>query len=190
MKFALLWDGCSKDGLTIDTGIRLSELAGIKWSDINIANKTLEISRQRQYVNGYGIFEKLPKTESGVRIITLSDTVIDLLNQYRKEQLENRLRMGSMWHDSQNVFIHEDGKPLHPHRPYRWFMEFLERNNLPKITFHQTRHTNASLMIAAGIDIVTLSGRLCHADKNVTLNTYSHLIINPQSVFSNKKKAL
>lgn len=55
-------------------------------------------------------------------------------------------------------------------------MNFLKRHNLPKITFHELRHTNASLLIANGVDAVTLSKRLGHADKTVTLNTYSHAI--------------
>ena len=80
----------------------------------------------------------------------------------------------------------EDGMPMHPHRPYKWFTEFLERHGLPKITYHQLRHTNASLLISAGIDVVTLSGRLGHGDKNVTLNTYSHIIKSKEAQVANR----
>lgn len=58
--------------------------------------------------------------------------------------------------------------------------------NLPKITFHQLRHTNASLLISSGEDIVTLSGKLGHADKNITLNTYSHIIKSKEAQAANR----
>lgn len=70
----------------IDTGIRLSELVGIKWADLDIEKKQLTIDSERQYVPGYGIFEKPPKTESGERTITLSTTTINILNQYKKSK--------------------------------------------------------------------------------------------------------
>lgn len=63
---------------------------------------------------------------------------------------------------------------------------FLKRHNLPKITFHQLGHTNASLLISSGEDIVTVSDRLEHADKNVTLNTYSHIIKSKEVQVANK----
>ena len=62
----------------------------------------------------------------------------------------------------------------------------LMRHDLPKITYHQLRHTNASLLISAGTDIVTLSGRLGHGDKNVTLNTYSHIIKSKEAQVANQ----
>ena len=62
----------------------------------------------------------------------------------------------------------------------------MKRHNVPKITFHQLRHTNASLLISSGEDIVTVSGRLGHADKNVTLNTYSHIIKSKEAQVANK----
>ena len=172
--------------LAIDTGIRLSELAGLTWADVDYSNNRLRIDKQRQYVAGYGTFTKCPKTESGTRFVTMSATVTALLKKYRTEQTENRLKMGNLWVDSGNIFVHEDGTPLHPERPYKWFMDFIKRKNLPKITFHALRHTNASLMIAQGVDVVTMSGRLGHADKNVTLNTYSHVISSKEKQAANQ----
>ena len=62
----------------------------------------------------------------------------------------------------------------------------MKKYNLPKITFHQLRHTNASLLISSGEDVVTVSGRLGHADKNITLNTYSHVIKSKEEQVANK----
>lgn len=163
--------------LAVDTGLRSGEIAGLKWSDVDCKENTLNVSRQRQYVTGYGVIEKAPKTENGIRYVTMSDTMTMMLKKYSIHQKELKLKLGTAWNDNTDyIFTHEDGTPLHPHRAYTWFTNFIRKNNLKVISFHQLRHTNASLLIADGIDIVTLSGRLGHADKNVTWNTYSHII--------------
>jgi len=82
--------------------------------------------------------------------------------------------------------MHDDGKPIFPHRPSQWFCEFIMRKGLPHITFHGLRHTNASLLADSDIDVVTLAGRLGYADKNVTLNTYSHMIKSREKQVTNK----
>ena len=173
---------------SIDTGLRSSEVMGICWQNIDLDKGIVTVNQQRQYVSGYGTFEANPKTDNAFRTITLSETVTDMLRDYKNSQSENMLRFGTAWNGSNSdvVFVHEDGTPFHPQLPYKWFTGFLERHNLPKITYHQLRHTNASLLISAGIDIVTLSGRLGHGDKNITLNTYSHIIKSREAQVANK----
>jgi integrase len=173
--------------LTIDTGMRTGEITGLKWADINLDKGVVTVDRQRQYVHGFGIITRPPKTEEGYRTITLSETVTALLKQYKRKQLEDRLKLGDAWKQKDDfVFTHEDGASVHPHFPYIWFTRFLERHSLPKITFHQLRHTNASLLIFAGVDLVTLSGRLGHADKNITLGVYSHIIKSAEAQAANR----
>ena len=172
--------------LTLDTGMRTGEITGLKWSDIDLENGIVTVARQRQYVSGYGTIEKEPKTENGFRTITLSTTAVTLLKQYRISQIESLFELGEAWNAEYYVFLNDDGTPIHPHRPYTWFSDFLERNELPKITYHQLRHTNASLLISAGVDVVTLSGRLGHGDKNITLNTYSHIIKSKEALAANR----
>ena len=172
--------------LAIDIGLREGELTGLKWEDINFDTCEVNINKQRHYIKGYGNIEGKPKTDAGVRTVTASKTVISLLREYKKQQNENRLKFGTAWQNGQYVFLHEDGKPISTQLPYKWFTKFLNRHNLPKITFHQLRHTNASLLISSGEDIVTVSGRLGHADKNVTLNTYSHIIKSKEAQVANK----
>lgn len=172
--------------LAIDIGLREGELTGLKWEDINFNTCEISINKQRHYIAGIGDVEGKPKTDAGMRIVTASKTVISLLKEYKKQQTENRLKFGMAWQNGEYVFLHEDGKPISTQRPYKWFTNFLKRHNLPKITFHQLRHTNASLLISSGEDIVTVSGRLGHADKNVTLNTYSHIIKSKEAQVANK----
>ena len=172
--------------LAIDIGLREGELTGLKWADINFDTCEININKQRHYITGYGNIEGRPKTDAGIRTVTASKTVISLLKEYKKQQKENRLKFGTAWQNGKYVFLHEDGSPISTQLPYKWFMKFLNRHNLPKITFHQLRHTNASLLISSGEDIVTVSGRLGHADKNVTLNTYSHIIRSKEAQVANK----
>lgn len=168
--------------LAIDVGLRSSELCGLKWDDVNFDTNLLTINKQRQYVSTYGVMVRQPKTESGNRTVTLSSQMITMLKQYKQKQAEDKLKLGSAWKNGEYLFKHDDGQDLHPSRPYKWFMNFLKRHNLPKITFHELRHTNASLLIANGVDAVTLSKRLGHSDKTVTLNTYSHVIQSKETL--------
>ena len=172
--------------LSVDTGIRASELAGLTWDKIDFDNRKLVINIQRQYVSGYGVFEKSPKTENGNRPVTISKSVIEKLKAYKDYCDNNKIEFGTAYTDSPYVFVHSDGKPLHPHRPYKWFTEFLIRHNLPRITLHQLRHTNASLLIAADMDIVTVSKRLGHSDPSVTQKIYAHMIDSKELEAANR----
>jgi len=172
--------------LAIDTGLRISEIAGLETVDIDFSTNVLTIKQQRQYVSGSGTLIKSPKTDSGNRRVSISDNVADLLKAFQHEQRRNRFKLGSAWQDSPYFFAHEDGRAMFPYRPYQWFKKFLARHNMPAITFHALRHTNASIMISEGVDTVTISGRLGHSDKNVTLNTYSHVISAKEKQAANK----
>ena len=160
----------------IDTGVRRSELTGFIWSDLDLDNNRASVNRQRQYISGKGIIVTKLKTKSGKRTITLSQTVTDMLKEYCRFQKEALFKIGIIWDESMYVFSHEDGAPFFPGLPYVWFTKFLERHGLPKITFHQLRHSNASLMIAAGVNEVTLAGRLGHCNANITRSIYAHMI--------------
>lgn len=162
--------------LVLDTGLRLSETMGINWDNIDFDAKMLYVNHQRQYIAGYGIIEGDPKTKHGERDIALSDHTIHILRKLKKDQAVNKLKLGEKYSQSDKVFVHEDGTEMFPLRPSVWWKNFLERHNLPHITFHQLRHTNATLLIANGMDPVTLAGRLGHGNKNVTLNTYTHAV--------------
>ncbi|MBQ3311977.1 site-specific integrase [bacterium] len=172
--------------LAIDIGLRRSELTGLTWDDINFETSQISINKQRHYVVGYGTIKDKTKTEAGVRVVTVSNKVLKLLKQYKNYQIKQRLKLGNAWQNDPYVFLLDDGKAISTNLPYKWFVNFLKRHNLPKISFHQLRHTNASLLISEGEDIVTVSGRLGHADKNITLNTYSNLIKSKEACVAKK----
>jgi len=81
--------------------IRLNEIflatSGLEWKDVDFDNNVITVDMQRQYIRGYGTFVTLPKTESGLRYITVSGSVMDLLKRYKKQQKAERLKIGNLW---------------------------------------------------------------------------------------------
>ncbi len=169
-------------------GLRLGELSVLEWSDFNFNKKLLKINKQLQYLPTHGIYElDQAKTPSSNREISIPDTLIEVLEKFKNWQSEERLRLGDkLTVVNDKLFTKENGSPIFPDTPSRWFSKFVKKNNLPKLTFHQIRHTNASILISEGVDIPTVSARLGHSDKNVTLNTYAHAIKERDVEASNK----
>jgi integrase len=162
--------------LLLYSGMRRGELLGLEWRDFDFDNCTVCISRTSQYLPGKGVFTKGTKTSGSTRIIKLPKVILKLLHEYRKWQNEERLKVGSLWHDTDRLFTTWDGKPMRPDTLTQWFENFVKRHNLPPIHLHSLRHTNATMLIAAGEDVRTIAGRLGHSQTSTTLNIYSHVI--------------
>ncbi|HNX15628.1 MAG TPA: tyrosine-type recombinase/integrase [Oscillospiraceae bacterium] len=162
--------------LLLFLGLRRGELLGLEWSDINFSNRKVSIHCTSQYIAGKGIITKEPKTSSSVRTIKLSNICFDQLQTYRVWQDEQRLSFGNQWHETNRLFTTWNGLPMHPDSLSGWFKDFIKRSGLPNIHLHSLRHTNATLMIASGIDIRTVSRRLGHAQTSTTMNIYTHAI--------------
>ncbi|MBQ4262406.1 MAG: site-specific integrase [Ruminococcus sp.] len=101
---------------------------------------------------------------------------IQMLRDYRAWQNERRERMGDRWEEHDRVFTRDDGKPIHPDTITGWFSRFIKRSDLPDISIHSLRHTNATLLINSGIPITTISARLGHANPSTTTKIYTHAI--------------
>lgn len=161
----------------IYTGLRRGELCGLSWSDVDFENKLLNIDKSVLYLPERGIFEDSTKNQSSNRVIKVPDKVIDSLRAYKEYQQEQMLMLGSKWNmDNDKIFTSWDGGKLHPDTVSDWFKKFLKRHNLPNISIHSLRHTNATLMIANGVPIKTVSSRLGHSNISTTGNIYTHAI--------------
>lgn len=160
--------------LTIFTGLRRGEVLGLEWQDINFKNSSVSVRQASQYVSSIGIYTKDPKTETSNRVISIPESITKLLTEYKRKQLECKLRLGDKWIETNRLFIKWDGSPMHPDTITKWFRQFLEDKNLPHITFHGLRHTHATLLISQGLDVRTVSNRLGHAQTSTTLNIYAH----------------
>lgn len=157
-------------------GLRLGEVTGLNWSDIDFDKNTLNITKTSQYLPEMGIFEGPTKTAKSVRKIVMSEAAMQVLKLYRLEQQEERLKLGNQWIDSGKIFVQWNGQPMFPSTPSSWFNKWLKKSELPALTFHQLRHTNASLLISQGVDIATVSKRLGHAKISTTTDIYTHSI--------------
>ena len=164
--------------LTIFTGVRLGELMGLEWDDINFREGIVSINRSSQYLADKGVFTKVPKTESSIRDVAIPEFVVSLLEEYKYWYDEQKYQYGELWYDSNRLFVQADGKPMHPSTISKWFEKFVAQLGLPVINFHGLRHTNATLLIAQNIDVSVVAARLGHAQITTTLNFYVHPIIS------------
>ena len=174
--------------LLLYSGLRRGELMGLEWKDINLDTGLLHVVRSSQYVGDKTIITKAPKTFSSIRKLTLSKSVCDMLREYKRWQNSQRLQLGDQWIDIDRLFTTWNGAPMYPDTLSKWFVKFLKKNEdqLPKVTLHSLRHSNATLMISEGVDICTVSKRLGHADTSTTLNVYAHALQSRDSEAAEK----
>ena len=164
--------------LTVFTGVRLGELMGLEWQDVDFKNGIISINRSSQYLADMGVFTKVPKTESSIREIAIPEFIISLLEEYKLWYEEQKSVYGELWTNSDRLFVQADGKPMHPSTISKWFVKFVGQIGLPVINFHGLRHTNASLLVAQNIDIAVISARLGHAQISTTLDFYVHPLLS------------
>ena len=164
--------------LTVFTGVRLGELMGLEWTDVDFKNGIISINRSSQYLSDMGVFTKVPKTESSIREIAIPEFIISLLEKYKLWYEDQKSIYGELWTDSDRLFVQADGKPMHPSTISKWFVKYVGQIGLPVINFHGLRHTNASLLVAQNIDIAVISARLGHAQISTTLDFYVHPLLS------------
>lgn len=180
--------------LTIYGGLRIGEVLGLEWDDIDFKNKVVEIKRSSQYV-GKEIITKSPKNETSCRLVTYPQSIMTLLKEFKVWWQGEKAKCGdNNWHKTDRLFVQWNGLPMHPTTPSKWYLQFVRRYNekikaddnlseedkekliLPEVNFHGLRHTSATLLISQGHDIKTVSARLGHSTASTTLNIYSHAL--------------
>ena len=162
--------------LFLITGARRGEILGLKWDKVDFDASRVYICNSILYSPDVGVYESTPKTERSKRFIALPAETMQLLRKYKAWQTEERLRLGE-YYDNQNfVFTQGNGKPMHPDTVTDWLNKFSARHGLPHINPHAFRHTMASLLYFNGVDSVSISKRLGHAQVSTTANIYAHVM--------------
>lgn len=138
--------------IAIYTGFRRGELLGLEWKDIDLDAGIITINRVSQYLKG-GITAGTPKTTQSQRSLKVPDEIVDLLKWYKREQAQERLKVGNKWQNTDRLFTKWDGTPMYPNTPGEWFKSFCKKYNLKYVTVHSFRHLNATLLISNGVDI-------------------------------------
>ncbi|MHB1414616.1 MAG: site-specific integrase, partial [Chloroflexota bacterium] len=155
-------------------GLRQGEALGLRWEDVDLEGGSLRVCQTLQRVDGTLRFAE-PKTERSRRKISMPEMVARSLRQHRLHQVEERLMAGSKWQENGLVFTSTIGTPLDGTNVTHILHRLLEEAGLPRIRFHDLRHTCASLLLAEGIDLRVIMEVLGHSQISLTANTYAHI---------------
>ena len=176
--------------LAVTTGMRLGELLGLKWADLDVERGHLQVRRTLQWLSGEGPTFRPPKTVRGRRSVAISTEGCDLLREHRKSQTERRLALGPAWEALDLVFPDDRGRPARPDYVSARFRKATRPCGLGGVRFHDLRHTAATLMLRAGVHPKVVSERLGHASVGITLDTYSHVLPDMQADAAEAVEAL
>ena len=154
--------------LDLATGLRRGELLGLKWTDIDLDRGVLKIQRAISRQNGK-VMEAPLKTKNAYRTLPLSADAIDVLKAQKN-------KVGS----SEWVFPSPTGCPMSPDSVLHMLQRVLKRAGLPRIRFHDLRHTFATMALQNGVDVKTVSSMLGHYSAGFTLDTYAHVTTDAQ----------
>ncbi len=148
--------------IELSTGLRRGELLGLKWEDIDMQQGIIRVRRQVSRIDGK-IVEAPLKTKNSYRAVTISPHAIEVLKQQKAKT------------NDQYVFPSPNGGPISPDSVNNMLKRVLQRAGIPKVRFHDLRHTFATLALQNGVDIKTVSGMLGHFSAGFTLDTYAYV---------------
>jgi integrase len=156
--------------LAITTGMRQGELLGLHWQDVDLERRRLQLIRQL-------------KTRQSRRAVLLPELAATALVDHRDRQAVEREQQGVLWEDHGLVFPSTVGRPLNPENlRQRGFFPLLDRAGLPRIRFHDLRHSCATLLLGEGVHPKIVSDLLGHSQIGITLDLYSHVTATMQAV--------
>ncbi len=161
--------------VAVGTGLRLGELLGLSWSDVDLEARSLTVRRalSRSYGGGYELAE--PKTSRSRRTVMLPAIAADALRRQKARQAAARLSAGTAWQNEHAlVFTDALGRPLATWTVSKAWRESSRRLGL-SVRLHDLRHTAASLMLAAGVPLKVVSESLGHSSIAVTADVYAHV---------------
>ncbi|MBQ8921499.1 MAG: site-specific integrase [Oscillospiraceae bacterium] len=172
--------------LLIATGGRRSEVLGLTWEHVDFVFNRVQIIQTVGYEKGYGTFVDKTKNETSERWIKLPPETMELLKEYRDTYYESlKEAAGNSWEGEGFLFVQDSGKHLgkvmHPDSITGYCNRFSDKYNLPHINPHAFRHTQASLLLFAGLDIITVSRHLGHAKPSTTTDLYAHVLQEAES---------
>jgi integrase len=167
--------------LAVTTGMRISELRGLQWQDVDWLRGTIKVSRQLQEGVGKGMAFTEPKTHAGYRTIKVGETTLQQLQKHRERIALDKMVAGDRWMENDLIVPSSRGTPFIQSNVRKNFNAVLDAANVPRIRFHDLRHTAASLMLNHGIPVIVVSRRLGHSNASVTLNIYAHTTVDMQN---------
>ena len=167
--------------LAVSTGMREGELLGLRWDDVNLDQGVLHVRFSLKRLWSGVLALQQPKTKTSVRAIKLGSQTVEILQLQKIRNSIDAEKAGKLWKEQNFVFPSSVGTPMDPTNLIKAFRKLLRLADLPRIRFHDLRHTAASLMLNNGVDVLVASHRLGHARPSITLDVYGHLIPSMQA---------
>ena len=162
--------------MALASGMRRGEILALRWRVVDFQKRTVRVESALEETKAGGVRVKAPKTKHGKRNISLPDWMFDVLRDQRRQHQERNLALGlGKLTGDEWVFGKLDGDVRAPESVTKEWRATVRTMQLPDVTFHALRHTHASQLIAAGLDVLTISRRLGHARPTITLDVYGHL---------------
>ena len=154
-------------------GLRRGEIAGQRWADIDLEQRTLRIGATRVDVGGRALDQE-PKTANAGRVLPIPDALLTELTAAKNRQAAEKLALGEAYTDQGFVVCNEAGEPYHPSTLSTLWQTAIRNLDVPQIRLHDARHTCATLMHLQGVPIALVAAWLRHADVSFTMRTYVH----------------
>lgn len=161
--------------LLATTGMRRSEVAGLRWAAVDLKRESLIVREALTSTAGHLEFGP-PKTRKSIRSVALDPDTVALLAAHRRKQITERMALDGTFEENDLVVAWEDGRPVNPEILTKNFRRISSQLDLPRIRLHDLRHTWATLALTEGIAMRVVSERLGHASFKITADTYTHVV--------------
>ena len=161
--------------LALTTGLRRGELVALRWDDVDLTTRQMQVRRAMQRVDGKLQFVE-PKTASSLRTVVLPKLAARHLHDHKVRQDAERAARGDAWQEYGLVFPSSIGTPIEPRNVNRRWDELRKAAGLDWLRLHDLRHGCATFLLAQGVSPRAIMEVLGHAEIGVTMNTYTHVL--------------